>query len=348
VSIGRTDGEGDGSAASAGASAAFLTSASQQTASEAYRVEQSLTMQAEGDGESIDIDGVLMTGVQDGEAYAYEIDMGEIFAQMESSVGGGVGDAGVDVEDMSAEVAGDADEVYVRGPMFGVFDEMGAAGGPQAEALGDLPDLTEQWGRVDLTQLDEEAGAWGGGLSGVLGSGSSSADPQQVLEMLGAGGEVEDLGTDEIDGAQVTGMGTSLTLRDLMEAQGMDQEEWIDQQLGGGGDMGLGESLGASGMIDGMLDTQIPFEVWADGDGHVRRISYEIDMAAMMADVFAGLSELEGGSDDGAPEAFPGTFVMGGRIDLSDHGDPGISVELPDPSEAVDITDAYAEALGGN
>jgi hypothetical protein len=219
----------------------------------------------------------------------------------------------------------------MRAPFLGAMaDEMGSSGelGVEVDAGGEelvaaFGELGDGWGRIDLDELGD---VLPGDVQQSLGGQSTS--PDVFLDMLRSTGEVEDLGTDEIDGVEVHGLAAEIDFEDMLEAQGMDP--------------GQLEEPGGDESVAGMMDAfRLPLEVWIDGDDQIRRITFRFggDSFAEMADEVAEQTGEQVPVDE-MSEMFD--FEMGMTMDFADYGDDSIEVEAPDG--AVDITDAFVAA----
>lgn len=146
------------------------------------------------------------------------------------------------------------------------------------------------WTRMDLTDV-----------VGAGGTNQFSQDPSQYLDFLrGAGEDVEEVGTEDIDGVTTTHYKAELSfdaILDYAAESGEGTEEEIDAlrtQL---------ETLG---------DESIPSEVWIDEDGLPRRMKLSMDV------------EAGGQSAD-----------MDLTIGLSDYG---VEVDVEPPSDFEEVT----------
>jgi hypothetical protein len=330
-----TDGDASGdtgtdTGAGAGeATARALAQASERSTDEAHRVEMSMSIHAAGSGpgEQLDAEAPLMTGEQDGDAYEFHMDMGEWMDEMMSSVGPEAGGNPLAGLDMTMDMAGDAHTLYLRAPMFAQLAEQ-LPSGTDLGSIEDLAALGDQWGRIDIDEL--------GGLSlsevqGTIG-GLGGSDPRAMLDLVAGADDVEELGADQIDGTPVTGMRARLSLGEMLEAQGIDPEEYSNQ-IGAGLGVGPGTNVDPDELAERFLAIEIPFEAWVDDAGYVRRVSYEIDLLDMLGP----------GVDDQLGSGGPTEFTMGSTMDFSDYGDDGIAIDVP--PDAVDVTEAYGEML---
>jgi hypothetical protein len=328
------DAAGESATGDAGASSQALASAADQSAAEAYRLTVSMRLEVSGAGpdEDVSVDADLMTGEFDGVAYETHVDMGTAIAQMNASAGGSGTDTDeFDGMDLTMDIVGDDEVAYIRAPIFAELGDVEAAEDEgfsvtdDAEAFAELAELGDSWGRIEVTEIE---GLAPGDMTGAL-SGGGMGDPMQMLDTLGQGSDPEDIGTDEIDGVEVEGTGFRLSFSDLAG----------DQAMGSSGSGGMDEEEAAE-FADAMFG-DIPVEAWVDGDGYVRRISYEIDMSAM----FEAFGEFGEGEGEGSGNDMPDTFTMGATVDFTDYGDPGIEIEFPDDADTVDVADAFASVI---
>jgi hypothetical protein len=305
------------------ASPDYVASVVDASRSTSYRYSMSFSFDMGGQN----LDAELATGEVDGERSHVEMDFGALFEQM----GTGFSDEEVPSEladaDLTMEQVTDGEAIYLRAPFFAALTDIVPESELDDEAGGDLFDIYEQlgdgWGRIDIDALGdvlptEAQQALGGG---------QNANPQVFLDMLGDTENVEDLGTDEIDGDEVHGLAADVDLGDLLKASGTDPDD-----VGGGTTDEVGDLTAFS----------FPLEVWIDGDDHVRRIDF-----TFTADSFADLAGDSGADVGEVPEEL-GDFSSGMTMDFADYGADDISIEAP--GDAVDITDdfvaAYEEITG--
>jgi hypothetical protein len=304
----------------------FLATASQRSSSEPYRVGVTMGMDIAGGGDEISAEAPVMTGEQDGTSYEMTMDLSE---WMEEIPGASQEMSGVD---LTIEMAGDPSTLYLRAPMYAQLADQ-AGGAPQLGPAGELAALGDGWGRVDVAALGDLSLT---DVQSTVGS-PGGADPRVMLDLVASAEDVEELGTDSVDGTGVNGLGADVTMGDLLEAQGMDVDEFVQQTGANVGGMQGADPSTAAELTQTMVDAEIPFEVWVDGDGYVRRVSYEMDLL----DIF------EGGAAGGLRDQGLEDFVITQTMDFSDYGDEGIQVELPPPGaeSATDVTEAYRRML---
>lgn len=135
-----------------------------------------------------------------------------------------VAQAGSRTDVAGTEIVYDGRVLYMAAP--------GAAAGPE-----------QRWVAVDLGE-DGRLGQFGG---------FDRTDPAQALAYLQAADEVEEVGTEEVRGAQTTQYRLTVDLREAAE-RSTEYRAVIEQSL---------ETGGAA---------EVPADVWVDEDGRVRRV----------------------------------------------------------------------------
>jgi hypothetical protein len=292
------------------ASPDYVASVVDASRSTSYRYSMSFSFDM--GGQSVDAD--LATGEVDGERSHMEMDFGALFREMGSGLGDEVPTSELADADLTMEQVTDGEAIYLRAPFFAALTDIVPESELDDDAGGALFDIYGQlgdgWGRIDIDALGDVLPAE---AEQALGGGQN-ANPQVFLDMLRDTEKVEDLGTDEIDGDEVHGLGTD------------------PDDVGGGTTDAVGDLTAFS----------FPLEVWIDGDDHVRRIDFTFG-----ADSFADLAE-DSGADVGEMPDELGDFSVGMTMDFADYGADDISIEAP--GDAVDITDdfvaAYEEITG--
>lgn len=109
------------------------------------------------------------------------------------------------------------------------------------------------WASIDVDRLAAEGGA--GILEGLRG-----ADPTQVLDLLGAATDVEELGEEEVRGVSTTHYRFTIDVEAALESLPEEARQ----------------ALGA--FSSALADTRAPAEVWIDGEGRVRRLSSVLEL----------------------------------------------------------------------
>jgi hypothetical protein len=308
-------------------SASFLAQAAERSSAEPYRMSVSMSMSMSGmddeASESYGFDGVVLTGAQDGDAYELHMDMGGPMAEM------GFGDSEAPpLDELSMDMVGDAETAYVRAPIFADLAQLGTEDDVVDDWMLEVGELGDRWGRIDLTALD---GASAEEFQTTM-AGPGMGDPQAMLDVLADAAETEDLGTDEIDGVEVHGTRFVVSADEVFGGEGASG--YVPVEPGEDDSTETAETFAMSFLGD------VPFEAWVDGDGYVRRLSYEIDMG----EALAGIGEIA--DEGGPPEGF--SMVMGSTIDFSDYGDPTIEITFPDEADTVDITPAFERMAEGD
>ncbi|GEM_PF-3257144 len=285
------------------ASQQFVLASADRTTALPYRFEASLSMVIDVDIMRIEVDGdePVMRGTFDGERTWMHMDIGVMFedmAESEPMLGSMLDELGAARDMLVMEAILDDTVMYIHAPMFGI---------PllSSELPGDLGYLAHGWGRVDLASLPQF------GIDDLSSmTGASGLDPSAVLDILrSVGVDVRDDGSERVNGVDTTRLLAPATLTQLLEAQG-----------------------GTSGMLDGfgfddgsLLDTTVDIVVNIDGQGLVRRVSYDIDLGEWMS----AMAPAEMGGLFGDVE-----MRIGMELDFLDYGHT--EVVLP-PSDARDI-----------
>jgi hypothetical protein len=196
---------------------------------------------------------------------------------------GGAGTADLpnfdDPEGWKIEVVQDGDVGYVRLPA--IDDQLPEGKTWVRGSAGDVKSAG-----FDFEQLDSFA----------------RNDPRDVLEALrGQSGELETVGTDELRGVATTHYRVHLDAADLAKravAENADTASLFDRLSGQGG------------------VTDVPLDIWIDGDGLVRELSVDVD----------------------APDATTG---QSGHVSLAfelwDYGEP-VEIDVPPASQVADAS----------
>jgi hypothetical protein len=306
------------------ATPSYVGAAVDLSSSDPYRY--SMTFSFDLGGQSTNAE--LATGAFDGERSQMDMDLSALFENMGAGLGEEIPDELADA-DLTVQQVTDTDALYIRAPYFAALGDLFASeGGDIVEASGGalfdvLSQLGDDWGRVDLEVFGD---ALPPEAQQVL-SGGQGTDPRRFLDVLRETDDVEDLGTDVIDGVEVHGLAARVDFGDLMEAAGTG---------------GMTESVGGS-ELDDLGSLGFPLEVWIDGDEHIRRIGYSYD-----AETFGELAEESGDDVSDLPSELR-DFSVGMTMDFTDYGDG--SIEISPPEGAIDITDdfvaAYEDMAGG-
>jgi hypothetical protein len=288
------------------ATAAYLHQAADQSAAEGYRMDVLFSFTEEVDETA----PPLMTGVIDGDDYHMTMDLGTMMTQLSDQLGEPMPPEVASL-DMTMEMAGDLESLYLRAPMFATLAGAPGAGGDPA---ADLAAIGDGWGYVDLTALGDQLPA---DLAAALGG--QGVDPQATIDIIRDAENVEDLGAGEVQGEPVQGLAAEVTMADLMEASGQDAGALAD----------LG-SVDGDDTIDELYGTATTIEVWIDEDGFLRRMAFGF-----------GTDDLAGalGEDAAAMGAAGlGDLHFSYAMDMYDYG---ATVDFEVPPDTVDITDEY-------
>lgn len=301
----------------------FLADVAEQSKSTSHRYEAAVSMSLSEGPVSLNLENVpIIEGQKHGDRTSLVMDLGAMMEAMGEELGEELPPeiAGID---MTIEMAADPDTLYVRAPMLAqLADATGGAVASTAELgpLAPLLEMGDQWGSVDISQMGDQFGL--AAAQSALG-GTQVGDPSVYLDIVAGARDVHELGESDIRGVTTRGLSAEVSFADLVEKQGVDPEQYLEQ-VTGSAPLGTGDAF-----EEFFSTTTLGMDVWVDDSGHVRRLSYEIDLA--------GLYELAGTANA------PTEASVGFTIDWFDHGDDSISVELPD--DAVDITDAFVAGL---
>jgi hypothetical protein len=293
------------------ATAEFLKEAATRSADVSHRIEARI-----GLGELADGAAPAMTGEIDGASSHLRMDLGVIMEEVSAGMGlGDVGEVFGDT-DMTMETLSDGETMYIRAPFFAALGDMMPAG-TSAPGASELAALGDGWGSVSIDELGEVL------PEDVAASiaGQQSFNPRAAVEMMENTEGVEDLGTQEIDGVTQHGLRAQVTFADLVRTSGSDPETFAEAASAGAGEE----------VMDELLQTRMPIEVWIDDAGYLRTLTYTLSMG--------DIADAVGGGDLGLGEM---DFVY--AISFSDYGGD-FTFEFP--SEATDITSAFAEIYTG-
>jgi hypothetical protein len=310
-----TSGGGDstgGDAADFQATTEFLKDSATRTEAASRRIEMRVAL-----GDSVPEDTpVMMQGEVDGDQFHYSMDLGPIMDMTASMVGGGADPEDVLGDmDLTMEMIGTGDTWYIRAPMFADLSELAGGTTPGFE---DLAALGDGWGSIDVAALGDV-------LPGDLSTsvlGASGVDPTALIEMVTNADDVEDLGTDTIRDVEVHGLRAEVALADMLEASGQDPDALA--QAGGVGTTG-------EDVMQALIDTPMPVEVWIDGDGYLARMTYGFSFA----DIFDAMDMGDEVDDLGMSDL---NFAY--SMDMFDYGE---TFTFDPPADATDVTDAFAE-----
>ena len=310
----------------------YLAGVADATDGLTYRMSMDMAMVVDAEGESFDVGGTLMTGEVDGERSTMTLDMGALLRDIAAQAPADEPLPEAFTEgDLTMEMVTDGSTLYMRAPYFATIADLLLETGASPDDLGpvgDLADLGDRWGRIDLAEMSpsQVAGA----------AGAQSSDPRAFLDVVTRGTDVHELGSETIEGVETRGLGATVTYGDMIEAQGMDADDVREQMTPGAATPGGDEFDDVfDATLEAMFAMEMPVEVWVDGDDRVRRISLDMDMTEVLGVVAAEADEDPG---DGA-------LSMAMVMDFSDYGDASIEVEVP--TDSVDITDDYLALIDG-
>jgi hypothetical protein len=213
--------------------------------------------------------------------------------------------------------------------MSALFDQMGGTeeeraqfeqifGGGQFELVTQgtklfmrMPFLAQMFGSDKEWIMMDVTAAGGQGTSMVPGLGSAgTGNPAAMLESLrGVSDDIEKVGSAEVRGETTTHLRGTLNMQKALEQVPAEQRAQAEQAL---------SQFGSS---------DIPYEVFVDGEGLVRR--YVMDLSGVV---------------DGAAGAEGAAGAI--TIDFFDFGTP-VDITLPGPDEFFDATEQMGAFAGG-
>ncbi len=216
----------------------------------------------------------------------------------------------------TVQTEGALDFAQGRGRLLVAVPDDGVSGGGEIETvfttetvylrLPEAAGAPTPWVRLVLSELQ--------GLPGLEQLQEYSSDPSQTLVFLeGVTGEVEEVGEEEVRGAATTHYRFTVDLGEAVEQADDRTRPFLEQQI---------ETLGV---------TELPTEVWLDGEGRIARQSYLIDLSA------SGLPSAQGEGEGGRLDGQVATTI--------EYFDFGSEVEITEPAED-EVTD-FADLLEG-
>lgn len=174
--------------------------------------------------------------------------------------------------------------------------------------LSSLVPGVKPWIKFDLESLAQQEGFDLGGLQSI-----NQGYPSQMLEYLRAAGSVEELGAEEVRGVETTHYRGVVDFDRAVELAPAELRDRVRQSI---------EELEESSGL-----TELPVEVWIDGEGRPARIQYSFDG-----------SVAPGGEGDG--------FTTIVTMELYDWG-TDVVVEPPPASEVSDFSELSELAGAG-
>ena len=166
------------------------------------------------------------------------------------------------------------------------------------------------WIKIDLNQLGQSAG-----LDFESISQASSGDPTQALQFLrGAGADVAEVGKEPVRGEATTHYRGSIDMNKAAAAAPPEQQQAFQK-------------------LAQLYAQPLPVEVWIDGEGRLRKMTYAMDLSKLNPPPQATAGEKPTGSF---------TFTM----ELFEFGTP-VSVTVPPADQVSDLAQLMAAAGGG-
>lgn len=140
------------------------------------------------------------------------------------------------------------------------------------------------------------------------------ADPTAFLDFVrGAGGQVTTVGREQVRGVDTTHLRATISLRDAIDRAPAEARDRLQHAI---------DQLGHN--ADGMLDTALPYDVFVDDSGMVRRIAVDFEPVT-------GSSSKTGNASI--------------TIDFFDFGSD-VSITPPPPDQVTDVTAKLGQLTG--
>lgn len=172
------------------------------------------------------------------------------------------------------------------------------------DGMDELDVFPTEWVSVDMSSSVP-------GFDELTAFGNGQQDPSNAFGYLQGAEDATELGTETIDGIETTHYEVTVDLADAaaeVPADLRDEMRRVVKQF-----------------RQGFGTTTMPFEVWIDGDGLVRRMVFRME-------------------SDGGAMGMP--FSMEMTMDVTDYGHD-FELELPPASDVTDLTDLTARQGGG-
>jgi hypothetical protein len=286
----------------------------------AYRAEVSLAFALDANPATL-VPFVMIE--QDGADTSLVMEFDALLESLPTTLTGGGGGLGELPADLGLQMIVVGDTAYLRSSLFALL------AGEDPAALGPLAGLTavaDGWGVIDFGALADVAPEEVAGLLGQMGGGMGGSR-QQFLALLESASEVVEVGAGEVRGVATTHYEGRVDLGALLESAGVSG-------MLENADPAVAEDLGR--LFAGL---SMPFAFDIDGDGLLRRIAYELDVAELVRTAAESAGEP-------IPADLPAGFAFSTAIEFFDFDDPSIVITEPPPDDVVtDLTDDFAALL---
>jgi hypothetical protein len=308
----------------------YLRSVAERSAAESYRYEMWMTF---GDYEPTDdpmflgaVDGELMWSLNEEHA-----GLDSMNASLEEAIGPVATIPREEATRFEAEMVNEGDRTHMRLPYL--LDASDDALYPEARELKSLVQETDGWFTIHTSQmLDLSAEEFDQSSFG----NPVDQDPGALIDVISEAQDARELGVSEVRGEDVVGIEAEIGFVEMLEADGIEAEDFADAFLGSmmagmaPDDVPPSEVDRVTEAVSSvMLELTMPTEVWVDGDGYLRRIAYSMDLEDF---VFAVTDRLGEEPPPGGAFGLSMRFTM----DVFDYGEEmGITV----PEATVDLTE---------
>jgi hypothetical protein len=153
------------------------------------------------------------------------------------------------------------------------------------------------WVKVDLSSAVPGLGS--------LTNGGATQDPTAFLEFLEGTGKVQEVGPDQVRGVDTSHYRGTYTVQNALDATTGAAHDALERAVQS---MEIPEST---------LNADVPFDVWVDGDGRVRKLQLALDATSFSSGKASGAVDM--------------------TAEFYDFGQP-VQIEVPSDAEALDVS----------
>ncbi len=223
--------------------------------------------------------------------------------------------------------------MLVRAPFVAVMQDAGLGFFPRS-----VREMGDGWG---LVRLDEV-----GGLSALNGGGPEMEllQPERLARLVAALRSPSGERSITLRGEEVTEVTGRLTMGELMDARGMDREELLNAMGSLPQGLGPGSADAVREVVTRLMQTPVNVTIAHDEQSRLRLLEVRLDLGRFMSDLMSEVGGDIGSGDSGPPDL---EMVQVIRSEFFDYDSPDIEVEMPDTTDAVDITDSFDDLMAG-
>ncbi len=219
--------------------------------------------------------------------------------------------------------------LFMRMPIMGVVADLDPVAAAADPSLAPMLELADNWGVLDLSEMPDFETADIGELAG-----GQSADIGAYLDLLRTVGHVEKVGAEQVRGVETTHHVIDVSFTEMAAASGLDAAT-LEQQFSLDPTLSVED---AQLLSDTMAELVMKIDVFVDDSDRVRRIS--VDMS--FDELFELMAEQEG--SDIPPGLTADLFTISVTMEMFDYGAEDISLQPPDPAQAIDLVEVFGGA----